>query len=561
MKLFGFYLGREQPKTPENELSFAPSENLDGAMEVSSNQVNFFTAGLSTDNITPVDEIQLITKYRELALQPEVDKAVDDIVNEAFSYDEDAYPVKINLDKLDNKVMSESTKEKVRAEFEYILGLMNFKEDCYELFKKWYVDGRLYYEIIIDKEKTPDGILGLKYIDPRKIRKVKEVQRKQDQSNSTYVQGIITNQKYKYYYLYNPSGIATNTTTGLRISPDQIAYSHSGLLDKTNRTILSHLQKSIKPFNQYRMMKDAMVTYYHTRAPERRIFNVEIGNLPKMKAEQYMKEIQGKFRRKQGYDSETGDIRDDRRYMSVGDDLWFPQRDGKGTDVNVLSGGANLQEINDVVDMYKNELFESLNVPASRYKEGANFSLGRASEISRDELKFSKFISRLRKRFAIIFDEILSVQLALKGIISIDDFEELKKEIYYDFLQDSFFTELKWSEIWSNRMSNFRDAQDSIGTYFSKEWAVANFLHLKEDEWAEMKKQMKKEAKEEPINPGDQSDPYQNDTANNNGEDDGVDNEMSPPADAPVDDPSLKEQLNEMNLKFELIMKKLETLK
>ena len=497
MKLFGFYLGREQPKEEKTELSFAPAENLDGAMEISSNQVNFYTAGLSLDNAAPIDEVQLITKYRDLSLQPEIDKAIDDIVNESFSYDDDAYPVKINLDKITNKTISESTKEKIRDEFEYILGLMNFKENCYEIFRKWYVDGRLYYEIVIDKEKTKEGVLGLKYIDPRKIRKIKEVQKKKDNSN-TYVQGIFTNQKYKYYYLYNPTGISVNTSTGLRISPDQIAYCHSGISDRANKTILSHLQKAIKPFNQYTMMKDSMVTYYHTRAPERRIFNVEVGNLPTSKAEQYMNALMSKFRRKQTYDPETGNIRDDRKYLSVGEDFWFPKRDGRGTDVNVLQGGANLQEINDVVNMYKNELFESLNVPASRYKEGANFSLGRASEISRDELKFSKFISRLRKRFSIIFDEILSVQLALKEIISIEEYEELKKEIYYDFIQDSFFAELKMSEIWSNRMSNFRDAQDSIGSYFSKKWAVTNFLHLSEDEWKDMKDQIKKEAAEEP---------------------------------------------------------------
>lgn len=497
MRAFGIYINRKKPE--QDKASFAPPENKDGSLEINAGQVGFSSQTMALDNTgVSEDEVKLITKYRDLALQSEIDEALQDIINETFSYDEDAYPVEINLDSIPKEVVPDKVKEKIRDEFHYILNLMNFKQDCYEIFKNWYVDGRLYYEIITDKANLSDGVIDLKKIDPRTIKKVLEIT--QDKTApQDYVPGMPLSKKYKYYYLYNPSGISQGTTQGMRVSPDQIAFTHSGILDKSNKTILSYLHTAIRPYNQYMNMKNSMVIYYHTRAPERKVFNLEVGMVPSGRVNQYVQESINRYRRAETYDPNLGSVGDDKRYMTMQQDYWFPQRDGKGTKVEVLSGGANLTEINDVVEMYKNELYRALRLPSSRYKEGGtNFNLGRSSEIGRDELKFQKFISRLRKRFAIIFDEIIGTHLILKGILTAEEWDSVVSDVSYDFLQDSHFSELKNAEIWSNRVNNFRDAESYIGSYFSKKWAVETFLQMSEDEWETMKEEIKKENEEDP---------------------------------------------------------------
>ena len=497
MKLFGLYIPRN--KDEQNKSTFAPPENKDAALEVNAGQVSFSSQTMALDGVGVIeDEVRLITKYRELALQTEIDEAIQDIINEAFSYSEDAYPVEINLDTVPKEVIPEKTREKIRDEFKYLLNLMNFKQDCYEIFRNWYVDGRIFYEMVVDKDKTSEGIVDLKMIDSRTIKKVMEITTDKSQPTE-YVQGMPLRTKHKFYYLYNRAGIGSNTTQGLKVSPDQIAFAHSGIKDKSGKSILSYLHSAIRPYNQYMNMKNSMVIYYHTRAPERRVFNIEVGMMPTGRVNQYMQEVVSRHRRKETYDPNTGAVGDEKRYMTMNEDLWFPQRDGKGTRVDVLAGGANLQEINDVVDMYKNELYRSLRLPASRYKDGGtNFNLGRSSEINRDELKFQKFIDRIRKKFSIIFDEIVGTHLILKGIVTADEWDEVVSDISYDYLQDSQFTEFKNSEIWSNRINNFRDAEPYIGTYFSKKFAVETFLNMTEEQWDIMKKEIKKEHEEEP---------------------------------------------------------------
>lgn len=496
MKIFGYQIKREEDKINQEVIS--PPENSDGSLEISSNFTNFYNTALGIDNALPQDEVKLITKYRELASQPEIKRAIDDIINDAFAYDENDYPVSLNLDKIDN--ISDKVKEKIQEEFNYILNLLNIRQDAYEIFRRWYVDGRLFYQMIIDKDNPSEGLKEVRYIDPRKIRKVREPVQKTKDMQMIY--SVEVNKKYRYYYIYNPTGISNQTSTqGIKIAPDSIAHANSGVLDVSNRVMLSHLQDAIRPYNQYRMMKDASIIYYHTRAPERRLFNVEVGNLPKVRAEQYLKEVMDKFRRKPTYDPTTGEIRDAKREMTMNEDFWFARREGKGTTIDILAGGANLSDINEVVQFYKDELFESLNVPISRYKESNTVGLGRSSEITRDELKFSKFVSRCRKRFSNLFDDMLGTQLVLKNIISIADWNELKNEIYYDFLEDNAHTELKWAEIIQNRMETMATAQDYIGTYFSKAWAAKNILQMTDEEYEEEKKLMKAEREEEIKDP------------------------------------------------------------
>jgi hypothetical protein len=496
LKLLGLYINRDIENVKKS--SYVTEEPRDGSLDVNPAQVGFTNQTLSVDGVGYIeDDTKLITKYRELALQTEIDEGIQDIVNEAFSYDENSFPVEINLDDVPKELMSEKIKDKIRDEFKYILNLMNFKQDCYERFKDWYVDGRIFYETVVDKNKPDSGIIALTYIDPRKIKRVREL----SQEKSVEAEfGAPLKVKQKFYYAYNPIGIMNNNVQNAhKLSPDQIAYAHSGLTDKTGRTILSYLHAAIRPYNQYMNMKNSMIIYYHTRAPERRVFNIEVGNLPTGKANQYVQEVINKHRRNEVYDPNSGSVSDSKRYMTMQEDYWFPKRDGKGTSVDSIQGGANLQEINDVVQMYKDELYRALRLPMSRYKDGGGmFNMGRSSEISRDELKFGKFIARLRKRFSIIFDEILGRHLVLKNIMTLEEWEDIKSEISYDYLQDSHFTELKNAEIWTNRVNNLRDAEAYIGTYFSKRWAVENFLHLSEEEWEEMKKEIEKEHKEDP---------------------------------------------------------------
>lgn len=492
VKLFGWLIQRDNEKV-DRPAAIVDREMDDGAALAYNGVTGSFYSQHSTFDVAKFDEIEIITKYRNLAANPEIDHAVDDIVNEAFSYDEKNTPISINLDFIDNKVLPLKTKKQVKEEFDNILKLMSFRSNCYQIFKKWYIDGRLYYEVIIDKDNPKDGIQELRYIDPRKIKKIREIIVNNEKTYTGYTQ-----KNYRTYFIYNPAGVVNTNATGIKISPDSIAYCDSGVLDATNSIVLSYLHQALRPFQQYTIMKDAMVIYYQTRAPERRVFNFEVGGLPKNMAEQAMNDQIQKLRRQPSYNPRTGEVDDEKRYPTMQQDFWFAMRDGKGTRVDVLAGGANLAEIKEVVDSYKNELFESLNLPKSRYQDGVNFNIGRPSEITRDELKFSKFISRLRKNFAKIFDELLGRQLILKNILTEEEWNGVKEDIYYDWLEDSFFTEFKWSEVLAQRMNTFRDIESYVGNWVSRDYVYKKVLQFDDDEIKKIKEQIEKEKKENP---------------------------------------------------------------
>ena len=490
MKLFGFELVRSKDNNQIIAKTALPEPNqTDGSIEIGPYGVgNFYGYGANFEYEAIEDEVSLITKYRELSLQPEFEKAIDDIVNEAFAYDEDTLPVELNLDSVN---LSDSIKEKIRTEFEDILMLLDFKNNAYDMFKKWYVDGRLYYQVIIDEKSPKKGILGLKYIDPRKIRKV----RKKKVKKPEIEQGIEIGLEFDEYYVYNPKGINHNNITGMNITKDAIVFIHSGVFSRNNKTIYSHLHKGIRLFNILRQLEDSIVIYRLSRAPERRVFNVEVGDLPRQKAEQYLRELIDKFRKKLTYDPLSGEVAEQKRIMSMQEDFWFPKRDGRGTSVDVLQSGQNLGEMEDV-DYFRRKLYEALNVPITRLDSSTNFNLGRSSEITRDELKFSKFVTRLRKRFSSLFDGVLGKQLVLKKILSQKEWDDIIADVNYDFKEDNFFTELKWSEILQNRFNNLRDIDSYIGSFLSKKWVQQNILQMTEDEIQEMNEQIEEEKKD-----------------------------------------------------------------
>lgn len=493
MKLFGYTISKEDKVTRGLE-SFTAPDKLDGALERSANDYGFTGFTSDMEGITVTDESALITKYRNIAKQPEVDRAIDDIVNEAIVYDDNVDPVSINLDSLKKP---DSFKDKIRDEFNTVLKLMNFKNESYEIFRRFYVDGRIYYHKIIDEKSPKKGVLELRYIDPRRIRKVRERKLKNGAAKMyrgfSFSQDVYTNSDYDEYFLYNPAGIEETTKQdGVRITLDTICYVHSGLMDQANKHVISNLHKAIKIFNQLRWIEDSLVIYRVARAPERRVFNIEVGDLPKNKAEEYVQNLIRSMKKRTYYDASTGEVADDRRFSSIMEDYWFPKRDGKGTTVDQLAGGQNLGDIEDV-QYFKTKLYEALNVPSSRMEATTGFNLGRSSEISRDEVKFSKFITRLRKRFNGVFDDILGTQLVLKGILKYDEWLLIKEDINYDYVEDNFFTELKKSEIIGNRFQQLQMIENSIGTFVSKTWVAKNVLQLTDEEWEQMKKEMDEE--------------------------------------------------------------------
>lgn len=495
IQLFGFQLGRvekEQEKKEKNVRSPAPPPNDDAAVTVASGGQYGVYVDLTS---SAKDDVQLVTKYREMAQHPEVDSAIDDIVNEAIVYDEKESPVSLNLDDVE---LSDNIKNKIQDEFDIILRLLDFNDKGYDIFQHWYVDARLYYHIMIDEMQPRKGIQELRYIDPRYIRKVREVQQNKN-TNSTPVQGSATNNldlTYSEYFLYSPSGIKKDTTQGIKIAEDAICFVHSGIMDTMNKMILSHLHKAIKPLNQLRMLEDATVIYRIARAPERRIFYIDVGNLPKLKAEQYLRDMMVKHKNKLVYNASTGEVRDDRRFMTMLEDFWFPRREGQGTQVDTLQGGQNLGEIEDV-EYFRRKLYKSLNVPVSRLETEAGFNLGRSSEITRDELKFSKFIARLRSRFSQLFIRLLGVQLVLKGVMSLAEYEEHSQNMFIDFLKDNHFTELKDTEILSTRLDILSSIDQYVGVYFSKDWVRRNVLRQSDEDIDEIDKQIKKEGSDE----------------------------------------------------------------
>jgi len=498
MELFGFTIARQQEKKDQEQIpSIVAPTSEDGSIELAPGGAYGTYVDLEGK---AKNEGQLVSKYREISTQPECDAAVQDIVNEAIIIDNHEGPVEINLDKVK---YPESLKKKIRSGFEDIIRMLDMHNNGYDIFRKWYVDGRLYYNIVIDEKNPRQGIKDLRYIDPRKIRKIKEpIKEKDKRTGATLYKGM------NEYYLYSPTGVgaqsATNQAQGIKIAKDSICYVHSGLLSPNNGMVYSHLHKAIKPLNQLRMLEDAVVIYRLARAPERRIFYIDVGNLPKMKAEQYLRDMMAKHKNKLVYDASTGEVRDDRKFMTMLEDFWLPRREGgRGTEITTLPGGQNLGEMEDV-DYFRRKLYKSLNVPITRMEAESQFNLGRASEITRDELKFHKFVERLRVRFSILFDELLEIHLALKGITTRKEWKEMKEHIYYNFMEDNHFTELKESEMMTERLRILGDVDQYVGKYFSEEWIRKNVLRMSEEDIQDIEKQIKKEGSDEDMEDDDQ---------------------------------------------------------
>jgi hypothetical protein len=433
-------------------------------------------------------------------MQPEIETAVDEIVNEAIVNDDSGKGVEIDTDELKQP---DAIKKKIRDEFDYILKLLNYGNMGHEIFRRWYIDGRLFYHIVIDEASPAEGIKELRYIDPRRIRKIREIQKMRDPAT-----GMEIIKRQNEYYLYNERGmIGAHSNLGAKISVDAIVNVNSGLMDAKRSMVLSYLHKAIKPLNNLRMMEDATVIYRISRAPERRIFYVDVGNMPTIKAEQYLKDIMTKYRNKLVYDSTTGEIRDDRKHLSMLEDFWLPRREGsKGTEISTLPAGQNLGELEDV-KYFERKLYKSLGVPISRLEPQQGFSLGRSTEITRDELKFTKFVSRLRNKFATLFDDLLRVQLLLKKVCTEEEWKEFKEDIWYDFKKDNNFDELKESELLTNRLSLLAVVDPYVGRYYSKEWVRKNVLQQTDEDIEEIDAQIEEEAKDAVPLGGDQIDP------------------------------------------------------
>lgn len=484
-ELFGFEIKRKNQPSSAQASVVAPTPD-DGSTVVNSAAAYY---GLVVDLEGVVkNENELIRRYRESAQYADCDAAIEDIVNEAVVMESDSQSVTIVLD--DMKV-SESIKKKIRDEFDAILRLYKFEEKGHDLFRQWYIDGRMFYHILLDEKSPKNGIVELRYIDPRKVRKIKNVKK---DKNEKGVEVIVATEEY---YLYNDKGITEQTTQGVKLSPDSVIFATSGLIDANSNMVLSYLHKAIKPVNQLKMMEDALVIYRISRAPERRIFYIDVGNLPKVKAEQYVNDIMNKFRNKVVYDAATGEIRDNRQHLSLMEDFWMPRREGgKGTEITTLAGGQNLGQIEDI-QYFQNKLYQALNVPVSRLQPNQNFSLGRTTEITREEIKFSRFIDRLRRKFSTLFKEALRVQLIAKGIIRPDEWDDLAYFIRFDFQRDNHFTEMKNSEIINNRVALLQNIDPFVGKYFSTDWVRKNVLMLTEEEIDAMNDQMVEDREEQ----------------------------------------------------------------
>ena len=482
-ELFGFQITRVK-KTEDPKQSFTTTQADDGTQTVAAG--GYFGQYLDMEG-TAKSEADLIRRYREISLHPECDMAVEDIVNEAVVANELKEAVRVNTD---NLPYGKDIRRRIESEFSDILKLMNFNTKGHDIFRRWYVDGRIYYQKIIDRTSPTLGITELKYIDPRKIKKIREVRKTRPEG----AKNLEIVDEFVEYYLFNEKGVSGTTSGGgIKIAPDTISFCPSGLVDQQKNIVMSYLHKAIKPVNQLRMIEDAVVIYRIARAPERRIFKIDVGNLPKVKAEQYLRDVMARYRNKLVYDASTGEIRDDRNYMSMLEDFWLPSREGgRGTDISTLPGGQNLGEIADI-EYFQKKLYRSLNVPVSRLESTQGFNLGRASEITRDELKFTKFVQRLRKKFTELFNDLLKTQLILKKVISEEDWHTISHNLQYDFLQDGHFAELKQSEMMRERIQLVNEMRDMVGKYFSVEYMRKNVLKQSESEIAEMDKQIKQE--------------------------------------------------------------------
>jgi hypothetical protein len=500
-RLFGFSIDGDQSKPP-SVVSPVPQSNEDGVDNYISS--GFYGHFLDIEGVYKTEH-DLIKRYREMALHPECDGAIEDVVNEAIVSDLYDSPVEIELSNLN---ASDRLKQVIRDEFRYLKEIMDFDKKCHEIFRNWYVDGRVYYLKVIDLKNPQAGIQDLRYIDPMKMKFVRQ-EKKVDKRGLAIAQAVnkgkddqqVIEPQIEEYFVYTPkqnypSGTfsgAGNKAKGVKIAKDSVVYCSSGLVDRNKGTVLSYLHKAIKALNQLRMIEDSLVIYRLSRAPERRIFYIDVGNLPKVKAEQYLREVMSRYRNKLAYDASTGEIRDDRKYMSMMEDFWLPRREGgRGTEITTLPGGQNLGELSDI-EYFQKKLYRALGVPESRIAADGGFNLGRSSEILRDELKFAKFVGRLRKRFAQMFNDMLRTQLILKNIITPEDWEIMEDHIQYDFLYDNQFAELKESELLQSRLGNLATIEPYIGKYYSTEYVRKKVLRQTDTEIIEIDNQIEDE--------------------------------------------------------------------
>lgn len=488
-EFFGFEIRRKGGEQPQNLDAFTTPVNDDGAVVVA--------AGGSYGTYVDLEgsaksEAELVTKYREMSLHPEVESAIDDIVNEAITVEDNVDTVRINLDKTE---VAPRVKNLIEEEFNEVLKLLDFNRQSYDIFKRWYVDGRMYYQAIIDRDNPRDGIQELRYIDPRKIRKIKEVKKKKVQTGRTATQQVTVQQTEAEYYIYSDKGFKSgmndvSATQGMKIAKDSIVHVTSGLMDKGNTLVLSYLHKAIKPLNQLRTLEDSVVIYRVSRAPERRIFYIDVGNLPKMKAEQYLRDMMVRHKNRIVYDSASGEIRDDRKFMTMLEDYWLPRREGnRGTEISTLPGGQLTGELNDV-QYFQQKLYQSLNVPNARLQPDYTYNPGRSTEISRDEIKFAKFIDRLRVKFNSLFLYCLEKQCILKGITTKEEWDQFSIDIGFNYTRDNYFAELKDMEILNQRLNTLQQADVYVGKYFSADWVKKNILRQTEEEVEELEAQM-----------------------------------------------------------------------
>lgn len=490
MKIFGFDIKREAEEAEQVPVSFAEPQNDDGAITVGSALGGFYNTLIDLEGSAKT-ESELVTKYRGMAMQPEIAQAIDEVVNEAINIDTHEKVVDVVLDEID---LPDKVKKAISEEFENCLGLLDFTNTAYDMFSKFYVDGRLNYHIIIDDKNIKKGITELRYVDPRKIKLIREVDKKDKDQWS----GMPTKKVKNEYYLYSDNGFGNgpgDSSQGYRISKDSIARVTSGLMNENNSLVLSYLHPSIKPLNQLRMLEDATVIYTLTRAPERRIFYIDVGNLPKNKAEQYLHDMMTRHKNKLQYNASTGEISDSRKMMTMTEDFWFPRRGGeRSTEVDTIAGGsAQGLSTDENMQYFQRKLYKALRVPLTRLEPETMVSFGRVSEITRDELKFSKFIRRLRARFSWFFNMILEKQLVLKGIMSPEEFEQIKNKIRYDFIKDNYFEELKEAEILRERMNTLREMEETVGVYYSRQWVIRNVLQMSEEDYEEIRDQIEAE--------------------------------------------------------------------
>lgn len=507
MEILGFEITRKKNELRSSEdllgKSFVPPSNEDG-VAVLEQQTGYVAGGavgayIDMEGVIK-SEIDLIRKYREIALIPECDSAIEDIVNECITSDVDDTIVDIDLSKTK---LSESIKKKVHEEFQNILTTMKFNQHSHELFRKWYIDGRIYFHKVVDPQRPKRGIIDIRFVDPTKIKKIRNVEREKDK-----VTGMDLIKNVEEFYAFNEKGIESNSNAGqaIKIAPEAITYTTSGLLDQSRNIILGYLHKAIKTANQLNMMEDALVIYRISRAPERRIFYIDVGNLPKVKAEQYLNEVMTRYKNKLVYNAQTGELKDDRKHMSMLEDFWLPRREGgRGTQIETLPGGQNLSEIEDI-EYFKKKLYRALNVPISRMESENGFNMGKASEITRDELKFNKFSSRLQSKFARCFTDMLKTQLVLKEIMSGDEFDKIKEVLDYNFSTDNHFTELKNTEVLRERIDTLNSMSEYVGQYYSHEYVRKYILMQTEEDIKMIDKQIKDEESEDPETYNDMPD-------------------------------------------------------